>query len=63
MMPELLPSQALAVDRIYERLFNRGASAADTTPAASPAEPGDTWEPSSQRPALPTVTYSLRGNT
>lgn len=63
MTPIEAATQALAMERIYTRLFSRKADAAAPAKIPSPTEPTDTYEPSSQRATLPAVTYSMRGGS
>ena len=63
MTPIEYASQALAMERVYTRLFNRNAGPTAPAKSAPNAEPVDRYEPSSKQATLPVVTYSLRGGT
>ena len=63
MTPIESATQALAMERIYTRLFSRNVANSSAPNSFTSPDPVDTWEPSSARQALPKVTYSPSGGS
>ncbi len=63
MTPIESATQAMAMERIYTRLFSRNADPPAAPKSFTSPAPVDTWEPSSMRQALPKGTYSPSGGS
>ena len=63
MTPIESATQALAMERIYTRLFSRNVDTPAAPKSFVSAPPVDTWEPSSASQTLPKVTYSPSGGS
>lgn len=63
MTPIESATQAMAMERIYTRLFSRNVDPPAAPKSFVSPDPVDTWEPSSTRQAAPKVTYSPSGGS